>query len=537
MERKNLCPNCLSPLTEGRTACPYCGQQFEGTNPVGCLPYGSLLGGRYTVGSYVAADGEGLIYQAVENTSSVRVVIKEYYPVTLSDVRCADGHIEPKAGSEVLFKTNRMDFADLYRSIQRITPAAGLVAVLDVIEQNNTAYAVLETPQGISLERYLSYRGGTMSVEDASAMMQPILEGVAAMHKAGLVHRGIAPDNIYITEGGAARLSGYATLGLRTAGSELKSQLYEGYSAPEQYSAAEFEGRYTDVYGLGAVFYRMLTGTTPMSAAQRKVADSHHGARSLQSSIPGYLSDVLGAAMRLQPAERIQNVPELMGALKSQNEATAAIRRGRKRSRKKVEVEPRSVFTGLLIVIAVLVLVLIWAVLRKAPEKVPDSSSQPAVVEPAEITLPVPNFTGMTFAQIEKNEDYTANFSFALTEEYHDSIPKGAVIRQVPLENTQLGQSDSRLIQLYVSKGPELTPMPNIIGFTKENASSELTSHGIRFSMVLLPNEGEYVSDCVVKTSIPAGENVDVSSEIITVYIAGDREIAMPESSQEENQG
>ena len=123
MERKSLCPNCLSPLTEGRAACPYCGQQFSGANPEGCLPYGSLLGGRYTIGSYVAADGEGLVYQAVENTSSVRVVIKEYYPVTLSDVRCADGHIEPKAGSEVLFKTNRMDFADLYRSIQRITPA------------------------------------------------------------------------------------------------------------------------------------------------------------------------------------------------------------------------------------------------------------------------------------------------------------------------------------------------------------------------------------------------------------------------------
>ena len=94
-------------------------------------------------------------------------------------------------------------------------------------------------------------------------MLQPVFDGVAAMHQVGLVHRGICPENIRVLENGRARLTGYATVGLRTAGSGLHEQLYEGYSAPEQYSTAEFEGRYTDEYSLAAVVYRMVCGQSP----------------------------------------------------------------------------------------------------------------------------------------------------------------------------------------------------------------------------------------------------------------------------------
>ena len=114
------------------------------------------------------------------------------------------------------------------------------------------------------------------------------MEGVALLHKAGLIHRGICPDNILLPIDGAARLTGYGTLALRTAGSELKSQLYPGYAAPEQYSAAEFSGRYTDVYALAAVTYRLVTGQVPVAAPQRKVRDSMENAHSLESGVPTY---------------------------------------------------------------------------------------------------------------------------------------------------------------------------------------------------------------------------------------------------------
>ena len=233
MERKRICPYCMQELEEGRAQCPHCGRELAGCNPAGSLPAGTVLAGRYTVGDIKSVDGEGILYRGVENTGPFRVTIKEYMPLTLAAERGKDCILRPKPGSEVLFKTTRMDFADLYRFIQRITPANGLEAVLDVFEENNTVYAVMENPGGCPLQKWLEEHG-TVTPQQACAMLEPVFRGVEAMHQVGLVHRGICPANIRILDNGRARLTGYATVGLRTAGSGLHEQLYEGYSAPEQ---------------------------------------------------------------------------------------------------------------------------------------------------------------------------------------------------------------------------------------------------------------------------------------------------------------
>ena len=101
---------------------------------------------------------------------------------------------------------------------------------------------MLENLGGTPLEQWLENRPAPVRAEDACAMLRPVFEGVAAMHKAGLVHRGICPENIRVMADGRCRLAGYATVGLRTAGSGLHEQLYEGYSAPEQYTTASLRG-------------------------------------------------------------------------------------------------------------------------------------------------------------------------------------------------------------------------------------------------------------------------------------------------------
>ena len=161
----------------------------------------------------------GILYRGVENKGRFRVTVKEYMPLTLAAERGRDCHLRPKPGSEVLFKTTRMDFADLYHAIQRITPANGLEAVLDVFEENNTVYAVMENPGGRPLQKWLEDHPCPSEPAAACAMLQPVFEGVAAMHEVGLVHRGICPANIRVLDNGRARLTGYATVGLRTAGS------------------------------------------------------------------------------------------------------------------------------------------------------------------------------------------------------------------------------------------------------------------------------------------------------------------------------
>jgi len=207
----------MQELEAGEEQCPHCGRELAGRNPSGSLPAGTVLAGRYTVGDIQSVDGEGILYRGVENNGPFRVTIKEYMPLTLAAERGRDCILRPKPGSEVLFKTTRMDFADLYRFIQRITPANGLEAVLDVFEENNTVYAVMENPGGCPLQKWLEEHG-TVTPQQACAMLEPVFNGVEAMHQVGLVHRGICPANIRIMDNGRARLTGYATVGLRTAG-------------------------------------------------------------------------------------------------------------------------------------------------------------------------------------------------------------------------------------------------------------------------------------------------------------------------------
>lgn len=542
MEATRLCPYCLQPLPGAAQSCPHCGKSFAGRNPGGTLPVGTVLAGRYTVGEMLSIDGEGILYRGAENLGRFRVTIKEYLPITLTAERTAESTLRPKTGSEVLFKTTRMDFADLYRSIQRITPANGLEAVLDVVEANNSVYAILENLGGTPLDQWLENHPGTIRPDDACAMLQPVFEGVAAMHKIGLVHRGICPENIRVMENNRCRLAGYATVGLRTAGSGLHEQLYEGYSAPEQYSTAEFEGRYTDEYSLAAVFYRMVCGQAPVPAAQRMVTDSNPRAKSVNGSLPLYVSQVLQLGLRLRPMERIQTVPQLYQALSSK-EYTAELTRTMKPEtpvrtapqepeRKEHLLSLKALLAGIVILLSILILLTLWSVLS---QHIHQPAASAAESEPAssEVMVPqnlVPNFIGMDYTQVQNNREYTSMYLFYVTEEYSDTAPAGQIIQQEPSADTVLKAGET--IRLVVSKGPQMAEMPNIIGFTQDGAVKELEARGLVASCFMVVNDGSYASGCVVRTSEEPGTKVEVGT-VITVYIAADPSVQITVTPEE----
>ena len=542
MEATRLCPYCLQPLPGAAQSCPHCGKSFAGRNPGGTLPVGTVLAGRYTVGEMLSIDGEGILYRGAENLGRFRVTIKEYLPITLTAERTAESTLRPKTGSEVLFKTTRMDFADLYRSIQRITPANGLEAVLDVVEANNSVYAILENLGGTPLDQWLENHPGTIRPDDACTMLQPVFEGVAAMHKIGLVHRGICPENIRVMENNRCRLAGYATVGLRTAGSGLHEQLYEGYSAPEQYSTAEFEGRYTDEYSLAAVFYRMVCGQAPVPAAQRMVTDSNPRAKSVNGSLPLYVSQVLQLGLRLRPMERIQTVPQLYQALSSK-EYTAELTRTMKPEtpvrtappepeRKEHLLSLKALLAGIVILLSILILLTLWSVLS---QHIHQPAASAAESEPAssEVMVPqnlVPNFIGMDYTQVQNNREYTSMYLFYVTEEYSDTAPAGQIIQQEPSADTVLKAGET--IRLVVSKGPQMAEMPNIIGFTQDGAVKELEARGLVASCFMVVNDGSYASGCVVRTSEEPGTKVEVGT-VITVYIAADPSVQITATPEE----
>lgn len=533
-----ICPHCFAPFAGGRVQCTACGATLENQNPDGALPFGALVAEQYIIGKVLQIDGEGIVYQAVEQSSAQPVQIKEYLPITLSEDRAPDGTVNAKQGSGVMFKTTRMDFAELYLSLKNNTNVAGLHQVLDVVQDNNTAYAILAPLQGVSLSEYIKeMTAGKISPEKACKLLAPVVTGLEVLHGAGIVHRGISPENMVVQPNGKLCLTGYATIGLRTIGSALRPQLYEGYSAPEQYATAEFEGRYTDVYCLAAVYYFLVTGQAPVSAGQRLVVEFNPTARSISASVSRTFSDVLAHALRMRPAERMQTVGELADCLANPETGRELLLAVRRAKQKKARRGVTGVMGLLLVGIAVLLCLVAWLFIsfrlgesRSEPDVAPEPT---ATLEPTAAPIYVDNFVGRLYSQLVSTTVYNDKYLFyVVSEEYSDEVA-GTVLRQSPAAGEALGEDVT--VQLVVSKGPEMVTVPQIFGFTQDSAASELEAVGLTASFVMKVNDGSYASGCVIKTDPELGAEVQTGTTV-TVYIAADRDVSVISVPENENE-
>lgn len=521
MKEQMICPFCLSGVEQQQTVCPFCGANLENKNPSGTLPLGTVLDGRYTIGSYLSIDGEGVTYKAVDNAARMFVVIKEYRPVTLCDDSSDVLTVAPKKGSEVLFKTTRMDFAELYRTLQGLQRQPGLVQVRDVLEQNGTVYGVMEYMDGITLADYLAKRSAPLSPQETLNLLRPVVEAVSLLHGHGLIHQGICPQNIRITSRGEARLGGFATSGLRAEGGELKHQLYDGYSAPEQYSAAEFSGRFTDVYGVAAVVYRMVTGVQPAPAGERRISDSLRPAHVVQNSVPSAFSAVLQAAMRLDAASRLQTVAELLAGLSDPEQAKELARSQPKDAAqggipRQYWIIGGAVAVGVILALILLVVIFGGGEAPSSSSAAPSSSSSSSQADKG-----VPNFVGKKYTDVTRNSQYTNLYDFSVTQEYSSTVEEGYIISQDPKSGETLPSSDNT-IHLVVSKGKESLTVPGVVGYTLEGAKSALNQAGIQnISVEIVDNDGSQPAGCVVET-VPAANGKVTSEESVIVRVAGE---------------
>ncbi len=513
-----ICDNCMSRVPAYAEKCPRCGIKFENTNPGGALPNGWVLGSRYTVGRYIDIDGEGVMYSAIDSSTTQRVIIKEFMPVTLCASRDEDGSIRPKPGCEVLFKTTRMDFTDLFGSVLRLGRVEGLVQVLDVFEENNTGYAVVEKIEGPTLAEYLTRRENPLDAARALAMLRPVLNGVEALHTSQIIHRGISPENIILESGGTARLSGFATLALRQNGSELKPKLYPGYSAPEQYAASEFEGRYTDIYALGAVLYRLLCGYAPQPADERKMQDEMKSARAVNKEVPAFLSTGIARALRIAPAERIQSLSDLRLALSGE---------GPREARGPLGLSRRNLIIaagGAGAVVLILLIVLLVSVFTRQSGGDDSSSSSSSSVpssssSAAPITDEVPEMEGKRVADIINNPAYTDKFLFAEpTMQDSDTVESGYIISQQPAAGTPW---DGTPIKLVVSNGPAALPLPDLTQKDQAEAGKWLNDNGVLYTTQTVENTGDLTPGIVTKTDPAAGTSVKPGVDRVVLHVAG----------------
>ena len=307
MNTAGICFSCFQH-TGGLNPCPHCGADAAHiqVSPQHIAP-GTVLNQNYLIGKALGQGGFGITYIGWDLNAWRIVAVKEYYPSGLVTRERGlyvapvdeDARIKLKKGVNQFFKEALI--------LGNFNLHPNIVNVLHFFRQNNTAYIVMEYINGKSLKDYLQARGGSISFTETMQILCPIMLALDDLHHTGLLHRDISPDNIYLTVDGHAKLLdfGAARFSIGEETQNAASVIKPGYAPLEQYSGSGIEqGSWTDVYAMGATFYRALTGKVPTAAADRAMGRILQSPRELGVNIPEPADKAIMYAMNMKPEER-----------------------------------------------------------------------------------------------------------------------------------------------------------------------------------------------------------------------------------------
>jgi serine/threonine protein kinase len=276
----------------------------------GALPAGARLRG-YEILAVLGHGGFGVTYQARDATLGRDVAIKEYLPTAVA-IREDGTTVLPRSTALAdEFRWGRDRFLQEARTLAKLDGAPAIVRVFDFLEANGTAYMVMALLDGEPLEQRLK-RDGCLSQSAIERLLDPLLDGLAAVHAAGFLHRDIKPDNIMLDAKSNPTLIDFGAARAPMAGgtAAMTAIFTPGYAAAEQFTSAK-QGPWTDIYGLCATLYHAIVGRPPPSAFDRMVTDTYEPLAKLRPAgfSPAFLA-AIDAGLKLRAADRPQSIAE-----------------------------------------------------------------------------------------------------------------------------------------------------------------------------------------------------------------------------------
>ncbi|WP_158502332.1 serine/threonine-protein kinase [Vitiosangium sp. GDMCC 1.1324] len=301
--RATACPRCKQALAEG-AACPCT------VIPVVPRPWDSLVGARigdYVIEERIGVGGMGIVYRAVQ----------------------------PLIGKEVAMKLLQPQLAENPEELQRLLTEARAVnaiqhrGIIDIfgfgVLPDGRQYVVMEYLRGVPLDAWLKKRG-RLEVKEVLPILDEICSALGAAHGAGVIHRDLKPSNVFLVEqadgtryvklldfGIAKLVQPYADTPATIAGQMLGTP---GYMSPEQ-ARGQPVGPSTDLYALGVLAYKLLTGRTPFSGAEpyqvvlRQCEEDPPPPSFLCADIPPELDTLILRLMSRKPEQRPGSAEEV----------------------------------------------------------------------------------------------------------------------------------------------------------------------------------------------------------------------------------
>ncbi|MEI8393865.1 MAG: protein kinase [Rhodospirillaceae bacterium] len=292
------------------------------------LPPGSQLN-EYRIRAVLGRGGFGITYVAEDIYLDHVVAIKEYCPIGLS-VRIGAA-VSLVSGSDPekqrIFSWGLQRFIDEARILARCRHP-NIIRVIRYFEANGTAYLVMDFEPGEELGAYRKRLARPFTESELRGLMIPLMYGLATVHRAGFLHRDIKPGNIMVRSDGVPVLLdfGAARQAMGTRSGLFTVIVTNGYAPIEQYSSDGDQGPWTDVYGLGAVFYWAITGQKPPDSLSRMRNDPYQPVSALKRGL--YSEKLLAAvdgALMFEPSLRFQSITEWREVLQGERPVPAEL--------------------------------------------------------------------------------------------------------------------------------------------------------------------------------------------------------------------
>ncbi|MGN0158199.1 MAG: PASTA domain-containing protein [Brotaphodocola sp.] len=508
-----LCMGCMREYDDRFAVCPHCGYVFN--TPAGQsyhMAPGTVLNNRYIAGKVLGFGGFGVTYIGWDYVMSRRVAIKEYLPSEFATRMPTQTQVTVYSGDrEEQFREGMKKMLDEAKRLAKVENISGIVQIYDCFEENGTSYIVMEYLEGITLKAYLETHG-PMEVEQALPIVVQIADAMDSVHLKGILHRDIAPDNIYVLnpenpdalqvkllDFGAAR---YAA---SKQSKSLSVIIKPGYAPVEQYRSRGDQGPWTDVYALAATFYKMLTGITPEDAMERSTKDELKKPSKLGCRIPKSVETALMNALNIRIEDRTASMMEFMDELMG-DEVEANHVTKEKTDFGKVP-KPVLAAVGAGIAAAVITAILIGTGIWKPDLKTEDSQLEANVVR-------VPNVVNKEAAEAEWTLKFAGLEMVRDRAIYSNEIPEDRICYQAVKDNATLAKHAPLLV--WVSKGAEKGMFPPVKGLTQEEAQILLDAAGFSNYRIEESQEpGMYGT--VLSANQEPGESVALAEEVVLV--------------------
>lgn len=531
----SLCMGCMQELN-GSVICPNCHFDNSEVQSAPFLPFGTELAGRYVTGTGLETNGESTRYIAFDKQTGDVVIVTEFLPIGLFSRDEGQTELKVNYDDRLAFNKLKDEFISYFRIISELKDLSALTNIVDVFEENNTAYAIEEKEDLIPFEEYIERSNGHLDWDIARPLFMPVISALEALHKRGVGHYAVAPKNLFITASGKIRMSGYATENERKRGTALKSQLFSGAAAPEQYEDNFPLDDITDIYGLCSTLFYALTGHLPKSAVERLKDSRLLMSTSTVKSLPPHVVSALANGLQVQRENRITDFDELRSqlsvahtakAIQDEISRTASMNITKEQSRRNNGMSHTSIVT---ISVAITVLVLgiagvFWLMQNPLAGLFSGNTDATAAsTSSTEWTGPVvPNYVGMKYEDVVKaaaSDDSVVVYR-DYNDAYSDKYADGVVMEQYPPAGSKVEQEDGITVSVTVSLGAQMRELPAIQGNKIDEAAQSLADEGL-----LATAEYQY-SDTVAENRVigyknhVAGDTLESGSNIIIIVSKG----------------